>query len=674
MSSNSPVYPLLEQIVQPADLHRFSDKELAQLAGEVRQALLDKVSKTGGHFASNLGTVELTVALYAAYTMPPDKVVWDTGHQAYPHKLLTGRLPRFDTMRKYKGLSGFLRREEHELDHFGAGHAGTAISAALGFATARDKLESGERVVAVTGDAAICAGMSWEALNHGGELKTDMAVVLNDNRMSIAPNVGALTSYFTRLRSRPFLQDLAHRAKDVVEKMPGPVHRVAAGLRHGLTHYFAPEDTGTIFEEMGWEYIGPVDGHDLATLLEIFRNVRELHGPVFVHAITVKGKGYEVAEEDARKWHGVIPFDVEACEMVKPGGPPTYTQVFGDAAIECAQMDPRVVAITAAMPDGTGLTKFAKEIPDRFYDVGIAEQHAVTFAGGLAAGGMRPFCAIYSTFLQRAYDQVLHDVCIQNLPVRFFMDRAGLVGDDGHTHHGAFDVSYLTCIPNMVLIAPRDTTELREMTHFMREYDKGPIAVRYPRGAGDEGLPEERAPIVFGKAEVLGMPDARIGGIESGKAVVQDASGAPLTPDRPKPARSSKPKGQSPEVVLLTAGSTVAPAWEAAKKLAERGVGATVVNARFLKPVDVETIVELAARIGRVVTVEESVRRGGFGETVRDALAEAGLGGLPMRIVTLPDQFVEHGAQPLIRRDCGIDADGIAEAVSEIVRTPAAKS
>jgi 1-deoxy-D-xylulose-5-phosphate synthase len=387
-------YRILQEIVDPRDLHRFSDRELGELANEIRQAILDKVSITGGHFSSNLGTVELTVAMYAAYNIPPDKVVWDTGHQAYPHKLLTGRLDRFDTLRKHKGMSGFLRREEHELDVFGAGHAGTAVSAALGFACARDALGTTERVIAVAGDAAIASGMSWEALNHAGALQTDLTVVLNDNRMSIAPNVGALTNYLSKLRSRPWLQNLAGKAKQVVKRMPGPITKVAAGLRHGITHYMAPDEIGTIFEEIGHEYIGPVDGHDLPLLLEVFRNVRELKGPVFVHAITVKGKGYEVAEEDSRKWHGVIPFDLQACEMVKAGGAISYTQAFGDAAMECAEADPKVMAITAAMPDGTGLTGFAKTHPERFFDVGIAEQHAVTFAAGLAAGGVKPFCAI----------------------------------------------------------------------------------------------------------------------------------------------------------------------------------------------------------------------------------------------------------------------------------------
>lgn len=620
-------YRYLSAIVNPTDLHKLSDKELLEVAREVRQAILDKVSQTGGHFSSNLGTVELTVALYAAYSIPPDKVIWDTGHQAYPHKMLTGRLDRFDTLRKYKGLSGFLKRDEHELDVFGAGHAGTAISAGLGFAVARDQAGTDERVVAIAGDAAIASGMSWEALNHGGDLRTDMTVVLNDNRMSIAPNVGALTTYLQKLRSRPTLQNLAHRAKEVVEKLPNPMTRVAAGLRHGITHYFAPEDTGTIFEEMGWEYIGPIDGHDLITLLEVFRNVRELKGPVFVHALTVKGKGYEVAEEDARKWHGVVPFDLEACEMAKTAGPVTFMQAFGDAAIECAEADERVVAITAAMPDGTGLTKFSKVLPERYYDTGIAEQHAVTFAAGLAAGGLKPFCAIYSTFLQRGFDQVLHDVCIQNLPVRFFMDRAGLVGDDGPTHHGSFDISYLTFMPNMVLLAPRDTTELREMTHYVKDYDAHPTAVRYPRGASDDRLPEKRTAISFGKAEVLSEGD---------------------------------------DVTIAAVGSMVSVAWEAREKLEGQGLRVTVINARFLKPIDLDTISHYAGRSRNLVTIEENVRIGGFGQQVRDGLAEMGLL-IPIKCLTLPDAYVEHGAQPLIRRDCGLCAENLEQVVLDLV-------
>ncbi len=621
-------YPFLSQIVNPTDLHRFTDKELHEVAREVRKAILDKVSQTGGHFSSNLGTVELTVALYAAYSLPPDKVIWDTGHQAYPHKLLTGRLPRFETLRKHKGLSGFLKREENEHDVFGAGHAGTAISAALGFALARDHAGTDERVVAVTGDAAICSGMCWEALNHGGELRSDMTVVLNDNRMSIAPNVGAMTQYFTRLRARPELQDAAQRAKKVVSKIGGPVEKVAAGLRHGITHYFAPDNAGTIFEEMGWEYIGPVDGHNLDVLLEIFRNVRQLPGPVFVHAMTVKGKGYDVAEEDSRKWHGVVPFDLESHDMVKASGPVSYTQAFGDAAVDAATSDDKVVAITAAMPDGTGLNRFAKEFPDRYFDTGIAEQHAVTFAAGLAAGGLKPFCTIYSTFLQRGYDQVLHDVCIQNLPVRFFMDRAGLVGDDGPTHHGAFDISFLAHIPNLVLLAPRDTTELAEMTRWMTGYDRGPTAMRYPRGSSDDRLPEQRPPIILGKAEVL-------------------ASGGDIT--------------------IVAVGSMVSPAWEARALLAASGCTAGVINARWVKPIDFDTIFAEAQKTGRLLIVEENVRIGGFGQMVRDEMLERGLGHIQSSILAIPDRFIEHGAQPLIRGDLGLDAKGIVSAVQALM-------
>lgn len=622
-------FKFLNQIVEPNDLKKFSDKELLEVAGEVRQAILDHVSKTGGHLSSNLGTVELTVALYASLNMPPDKVVWDTGHQAYPHKLLTGRLNRFDTLRKHKGMSGFLRREEHELDVFGAGHAGTAISAALGFAAARDQLGTKERVVAITGDAAICSGMSWEALNHAGELGTDITVVLNDNRMSIAPNVGALTSYFTRLRSRPIVQDMAQRAKRVVQRIPGPLPRVASGLRHSITHYFAPEETGTIFEEMGFEYIGPVDGHDLLSLLEIFRNLNDISGPLFVHAMTVKGKGYTVAEEDARKWHGVVPFDLESNDMAKSAGPITYTQAFGDAAIEAAENDEKVIAITAAMPDGTGLAGYAKKFAGRYYDTGIAEQHAVTFAAGLAAGGLKPFCAIYSTFLQRGFDQVLHDVCIQNLPVRFFMDRAGLVGDDGPTHHGAFDISFLTHIPNMVLLAPRDTTELQEMTRFMTTYDAGPSAMRYPRGSSDDRLPEARTPIEFGRAEVLSRPE--------------DAT-----------------------VCFVAIGSMVSTAWEAASELRKQGIVASVVNARFAKPIDIETIEAVAEGASLLVTMEENVRSGGFGQQVLDELVRRG-NSIAIEIVSLPDAFIEHGAQPLIRAGAGISAaDVVARVIARL--------
>lgn len=626
-------YPYLSKIISPQDVRKLSDKELAELAKEVRQAILDNVSRTGGHFSSNLGTVELTVAMYAAYNIPPDKVIWDTGHQAYPHKLLTGRLPRFDTLRMHKGLSGFLKRDEHELDVFGAGHAGTAISAALGFAAARDQAKGSEKVVAIAGDAAICAGMSWEALNHAGELQTDLCVVLNDNRMSIAPNVGALTNYFNRLRSRPQVQGLARQAKKVIEKIPGPAPRIAAGLRHGVTHYFAPEETGTIFEEMGFEYIGPVDGHDLPTLLEIFRNIQEVRYPVFIHALTVKGKGYNVAEEDATKWHGVVPFDLEQCEMPSKAAAPTYTSVFGDAITELGESDEKVIAITAAMPDGTGLNGFRAKLPAQYYDVGIAEQHGVTFAAGMAAGGYKPFTVIYSTFLQRGYDQVLHDVCIQKLPVRFAMDRAGLVGDDGPTHHGTFDISFLTHIPNMSLCAPRDATELREMLKFMAEYEAGPSAIRYPRGNVPDNLPEGRTPIEIGKAEVLGVPGIRRG--DEGKV----------------------------DAVIVAVGSMVTEAWDAASQLGDAGVQALVINARWCKPIDWETVSSRLSPGTLLVTVEENVRTGGFGQQLIDLLVENQRLPQRVKVLALPDAWVTHGKQPIIRGEVGLDAAGIVETV-----------
>ena len=624
-------YRILSELVRPDELHRMTDAELQELAREVRQAILDKVSLTGGHLSSNLGTVELTVAMYGAYSLPPDVVIWDTGHQAYPHKLLTGRLPRFDTLRKHKGLSGFLKRDEHELDAFGAGHAGTAISAAVGFAKARDAMGQSHRVVAVTGDAAICSGMSWEALNHLGELQTDMTVVMNDNRMSIAPNVGALTRYFNKLRSRPDLQRAAQRAKSLIERIPGPAPRLAAGLRHGMTHYFAPEETGTIFEEMGLEYIGPIDGHDLPLLLDIFRNVRQLPGPVFVHALTVKGKGFEVAETDSRKWHGVTPFELEKCELpAGGGGAPSYTGLFGSALLEMAREDKSVVAITAAMPDGTGLTQFSQELPGQYYDTGIAEQHAVTFAAGLAAGGLKPFCVIYSTFLQRGFDQVLHDVALQHLPVRFCMDRAGLVGADGPTHHGTFDVSFLGLIPEVVQLAPRDGTELREMLRWMAGYGAGPSAIRYPRGTSPEDLPESRTPMEMGKAEVLGVP----GGGEA-------------------------------RAVIAAYGSMVGTAWEAARVLTEAGVPTCVINARWAKPVDEATLGDWAQRCGALVTVEEGVRRGGFGEAVRAALDDAGVV-VPVRVLALPDRWVEHGDQKRLLEENGLGVEDLVGAVKRV--------
>ncbi|HET6645359.1 MAG TPA: 1-deoxy-D-xylulose-5-phosphate synthase [Fimbriimonadales bacterium] len=623
-------YPLLKNIQSPTDLHSLGRPELKALCGEIRQALLDNISKTGGHFASNLGTVELTVALYATFSLPPDKICWDTGHQAYPHKMLTGRLAMFDGLRQTGGISGFLRMTESEHDHWGAGHACTAISAALGYAVARDKRGADERVVAITGDAALTGGMAWEALNNAAALETDLTVVLNDNNMSIANSVGSLSHHFAKLRSRPWFQDAENRVRRAVERLPKPMVKAAAGFKHSVTHYFAPEDTGAIFEELGFEYIGPIDGHDLDVLLDVLVNVRSLKGPVFVHAITVKGKGYEMAEGDARKWHGVTPFDPDTCEMSSSSGPISYTNQFGETLLSLAKDDPKIMAITAAMPDGTGLTKFGKELPGQYFDVGIAEQHAVTFAAGLAAGGLKPACAIYSTFLQRGWDQVLHDVAIQNLPVRFFMDRAGLVGADGTTHHGAFDIGYLMMIPNFVLLAPRDTTELGEMIRFAMDYDKGPIAVRYPRGSADDTLPESRTPIAFGKAE---------------------------------------PLRHGSDVALIGYGSTTALMNRAADVLAQEGIDAAVLNLRFAKPLDEEEILGLARRTRRLVVAEENVAPGGIGEAILKLLHENGLGDIPVRMHALPDRFIEHGSQSDLLREAGLTVAAFAEAAESLVRS-----
>jgi 1-deoxy-D-xylulose-5-phosphate synthase len=616
-------FRFLATIAQPSDLKRFSRRELKEVANEVRQAILDNVSQTGGHFSSNLGTVELTVAMYAAYDIPPDTVVWDTGHQAYPHKILTGRLDRFPTLRQYGGLSGFLKRDESPFDAFGAGHAGTAISAAVGMALARNQLGGSEKVVAIAGDASIATGMSWEALNHAGAAELDVTVVLNDNRMSIAPNVGALTNYLAALRSQPRLQNAARKAKDLVSLLPDPVARMAAGLRHGITHYLAPQETGTIFEEIGWEYIGPVDGHDVEVLMEVFTNIKQLNYPVFVHALTTKGKGFAVAEEDARKWHGVVPFSVDAPTLPKSKSQ-TYTQVFGECMLDAAAEDQSVIAITAAMPDGTGLNAFAEQFPERFVDVGIAEPHAVTMAAGMAARGAKPCVAIYSTFLQRAYDQIAHDVALQHLPVRFFLDRAGLVGDDGPTHHGAMDLSYLAHIPGMVVLAPRDADELRLMTAWMLRYSEGPSAVRYPRGATPASLPELHAPMELGRSEVL-----------------RESEGSKAT--------------------FAAIGSMVETAYLASEELARQGIATDVINLRFAAPLDFETVFRLGQRSGRVITVEENVRRGGVGE----AFASRRPDGIRVDMVSLPDAFVTHGSVPQLKQNEGLTVESLVDLVTK---------
>jgi 1-deoxy-D-xylulose-5-phosphate synthase len=630
---------LLSRINSPADLKDLSVDELKQVAVELRHAIVDNLSKTGGHFASNLGAVDMILALHTIYNVPHDKIIWDVGHQCYAHKMLTGRLKDFPTLRQFGGISGFLRREESEYDLYGAGHASTSISAAYGFAVARDMTGSDEKVVAVIGDAGLTGGLALEGLNNAGHSGRDFTVVLNDNEMSIAPNVGALCKYLAKVRSSGWYQGMERRAKNTLRKLPGGevASRAAGGmLKHSITHMVAPDHTGLIFEEMGFEYIGPIDGHDLPLLLDVFKHVREMKGPVLVHLITQKGKGYERGEGDPRKWHAVTPFEPETGEVHKKSSAPTYTSVFADTLIELAEKDPRVVAITAAMPDGTGLNKFQPKFPDRYFDAGIAEQHAVCFAAGLAAAGQKPVAAIYSTFLQRAFDLIVHDVALQNLPVLFAIDRGGLVGEDGGTHHGVFDISYMRCIPNMVICSPKDGAELAEMLRFAHAHLDGPaasaIAVRYPRGNAvpiEWGV--ESAPVDLGRAEVLSHGD---------------------------------------DVTLIGFGSMVLPCFEAGQKLREEGIRATVINARFAKPLDEQTIISAASRTGRVIVAEENVKSGGFGAAVLELLAEKGLSGVQVRQFGVPDHFIEHGAPDILRKICGLTADDFASAARELVGRP----
>ena len=615
---------LLEGINSPADIKRLSPDRLRQLAGEIRTYLTETVAKTGGHLAPSLGVVELTLALHKVYDIPQDKLIWDVGHQGYVHKILTGRRERLPTIRQHGGLSGFLRRDESEFDLFGAGHASTSISAAMGFAKARDFRGGRSSVLALIGDGALTGGLALEGLNNAAADGTDITIVLNDNEMSIAENVGALATYLSKLRMEPLYQAGENTAKRVIAGLPvgsGLMTKAAKAAKHTATHFATPAHTGLLFEEMGFTYIGPIDGHNVENLINVFRHVKRLKGPVLVHVLTVKGKGIPFAEANSRTYHGLDRFssDDGRTEPKAPGV--TYTDAFVSALNDLAETDDKIIGITAAMPDGTGLNKFAKLHPERFFDVGIAEQHAVVFAAGLAAEGFKPVCAIYSTFLQRAYDPIIHDVALQHLPVRFFLDRAGLVGDDGGTHHGVFDLSYLRCVPNLVLMAPRDTDEMRAMTRFALAYEAGPIAVRYPRG-GSVPSPEHETPreeIELGRAETL---------------------------------------REGHDVALIGLGAGVEIALDAADRLAMEGVRATVINARFCKPLDAATVCEAARRCGAVVTVEDGVTTGGFGSAVLEALADARVL-VPTARVGLPDEFIEHGPVSTLREQVGLTAEGV---------------
>ena len=612
---------ILDTINSPADVKALSMEELKQLAEEIRQLLISVIAKTGGHLAPNLGVVELTLALHRVFSTPEDKIVFDVGHQAYIHKIITGRREQFPTLRQYGGLSGFPKRSESAHDAFGTGHSSTSISAALGMAVARDIKQQDYNVIAVIGDGSMTGGMAFEALNNAGTLHKRMIVVLNDNEMSISKNVGAMSEYLYHLRTGETYNKIKHDLEGWLKNMDfgSDVLKALRRLKGSVKYLMVPT---SIFEELGFTYLGPIDGHDLPTLIEVMQAAKKIDGPVLVHVLTKKGKGYKPAEESPNKFHGTGPFEIATGKKItNPNAPITYTEVFGKALTELADEDKDIIGITAAMPDGTGLSTFAKAHPTRFFDVGIAEQHAVTSAAGAAAAGLKPVAAIYSTFLQRAYDSVLHDICMQKLHVTLCLDRAGLVGDDGYTHHGVFDYAYLRSMPEMTVMAPKDENELRHMLKTAVDFD-GPISLRYPRGSGvgvDITEPMEALPI--GKAEVL---------------------------------REGK------DVSIWAIGSMVQSAAQAAEKLAEQGISAGVVNMRFVKPLDKELLLAQAKEYGKIVTLEEGVLQGGVGSAVLETLNEAQLL-TKCQVLTLgiPDEFVLHGDKKLLFKDLELDVDAI---------------
>jgi 1-deoxy-D-xylulose-5-phosphate synthase len=620
---------LLEKIQSPHDIKQFTPAQRLELAGEIRRTILGTVTKTGGHLATNLGAVELTVAVHTVFDAPVDQIVWDTGHQAYTHKLLTGRYGRFQTLRQAGGISGFLRRDESAYDTFGAGHAATSISAAAGMALARDVKRGKEKVVCIIGDSSIPNGMAFEALNHVGHTRTSLLVILNDNEMSISPPVGALSRYLSKIITDRMYNRARHQAGEWLKKLPGGLGKPASKLAHHLEELVkglvAP---GMFFEELGFNYVGPVDGHDAEAMINILRRVKDMEGPVLVHAVTKKGKGLTAAEKDPVVYHGAANFDVETGELRKTSAPkPTWSSAFADQLLEAAKADGRVVAITPAMIAGSSLDKFVKEIPERILDVGIAEEHAVTLAAGMATRGLKPVVCIYSTFLQRAFDQAVHDVGIQKLPVVFGMDRAGLVGDDGPTHHGVLDTVFMRAIPGMVVMAPSDENEMARMLATALAYE-GPSCIRIPRGTvpfAPRGLP--RGPLPLGKSQVR-----------------REGNG----------------------IVVLALGRTLEDALAAADQLQAEGHSIQVVDARFAKPLDKELILDCARNFHGLVTVEDGNKAGGFGSAVLELLAAEGVSA-PVTVLGVPDEFVEHGPQPWLREKCGYDAKGIAAAVRKML-------
>lgn len=629
------MYPLLETINCPEDLKRLKEEELVPLAEEVRRFLLDTVSTTGGHLASNLGCVELTLALHYCFDSPTDKIIWDVGHQAYTHKIITGRRDVFHTQRQYHGISGFPKRSESPHDAYGAGHSSTSISAGLGMAVANSLTGKDNKVISVIGDGSLTGGMAFEALNQAGHLRKNLIVVLNDNEMSISKNVGAFSAFISRKLTGKYFRDLKKEMESLLKSIPAigtNILHFAKKAEDSLKGFLTP---GTLFEALGFEYVGPIHGHDLTQLVEVFNNCRTADGPVLIHVMTTKGKGYPPAEKTPDLFHGVGAFDI-GTGTVKSGkvGAPSYTAVFGQTLVRLAGEDDRIIAITAAMPDGTGLTPFAKAYPERFFDVGIAEQHALTFAAGLAVEGFLPVAAIYSTFAQRGYDQVFHDICLQKLPVTLALDRGGLVGDDGPTHHGVFDLSFLRHLPEMTVMAPKDENELQHMFRTAI-YSGRPVAVRYPRGQGyGVSLDPEPLPLEIGKGEIL-------------------AEGRDLS--------------------LVAIGSTVYPALEAAKLLAAEGIHATVINARFVKPLDRQLITGAARATGNLMTIEENALQGGFGSAVMELLEREGITGTRIRRLGIPDRFIEHGSQSQLRSDLGLDAAGIVKAAKAFLAGRAAE-
>ena len=629
-NQNTLTKNILETINSPADVKALSLEQLKQLAEEIRQLLISVISKTGGHLAPNLGVVELTLALHRVFTTPKDKIVFDVGHQSYIHKIITGRREQFSTLRQYGGLSGFPKRSESEHDAFGTGHSSTSISAALGMAVARDLQGENYNVIAVIGDGSMTGGMAFEALNNAGTLHKKMIVVLNDNEMSISKNVGAMSEYLYQLRTGETYNKIKHDIEGWLKNMEfgTDVLKAIRRLKGSVKYLMVPT---SIFEELGFTYLGPIDGHDLQGLTEVLQAAKKIDGPVLVHVLTKKGKGYKPAEESPNKFHGTGPFDIATGKKIaNPNAPITYTEVFGRTLTELANTDKDIIGITAAMPDGTGMSTFAKAHPERCFDVGIAEQHAVTSAAGAAAVGLKPVAAIYSTFLQRAYDSVLHDICMQKLHVTLCLDRAGLVGDDGYTHHGVFDYAYLRSMPEMTIMAPKDENELRHMLKTAVDFD-GPVSVRYPRGSGvGVSITEPMHSLPIGKAEVL---------------------------------REGK------DVCLWAIGSMVQSALQAADKLAEQGISAGVVNMRFAKPLDEELLLEHAAQYGKIVTLEEGVLQGGVGSAVLETLNAAKmLQKCQVLTLGIPDEFVLHGDKKLLFKDLGLDVETIADKIAALVK------